>query len=518
MAAPVIAQDFTDLLTVTLGLNRAQYQCVIDEGFHNLHRIRVANLTSKEIAEWTKHKSGLAATRGGCRWGIPATKCFQALSFWITDSHRRNIQINPADFTQNILDEYLELVRVNLQTDESDDKIELPSSLKDSKWEDWNILLTNYLMAQASVDGIPLFYVIRPDLPAGTTLASLPRDQQLIYGASLQGPAFERDNKKVFRTLNALTVSENATNWISDQIKRRQNGRAAMEALRAHYDGTDGRYKRKTQATAALSVLHYSHEHAMPFSTFASRMKKAYDTLAVCDPPGVSDRTQVEQLLDRIKTTNPMLLTCITTIRMDFTKYSTFDIAATEISTQIATIFPAKSNAGGAGRHRSKRTAADMHRGGRNGGYKIIRKDGRELVNGIDVTDRTREFPKEEWIKLPKNFRTLLNRMPERRHHNKKLNGRSAASAATKKSEDSGTEVTLSDATHADLVNATARAVLSVERGSAPPGTVQMPRMGAGNRRQAAASGRTASGNSNTDTSVVSEITQHRWDRDGNLL
>ena len=513
-----IDPSYTQLLTNILGLNQNQYACVITEGFHDLNRIRVANLTPTEIADWTKHKSGLASTRGGCRWGIPATKCFQALCFWITDSHKRGIQVIPTDFTQATLDEYLELVRVEMQSDETEDKTEAPSSLKDSKWEDWNILFNNYMMAQKSVDGIPLFYVIRPDLAPGITVASLPRDQQLLYGASLMGPAFNRDNKKVFRTLNALTVSENATNWISDRIKRRQDGRAAMQALRDHYDGTDGRYKRKTQATAALQVLHYSHEHSMPFSTFASRMKKAYDTLAVCDPPGVSDRTQVEQLLDRIKTTNQMLLTCITAIRMDFTKYSTFDIAATEISTQIATIFPAKSGAGGPGRHRGKRNAADMHRGGRGGGYKIVRQNGRELVNGVDVTDRTREFPKEDWLKLPKAFRTVLNKMPERRVHNKRLNGRSAASAATSRAEDSSNTVTLSDETHAELVNATARAVLSVDRSSAPPTTVQMPRMGAGNRRQAAAASRANANNNTADASVVSEISQHRWDRDGNLL
>ena len=119
---------------------------------------------------------------------------------------------------------------------------------------------------------------------------------------------------------------------------------------------------------------------------------------------------------------------------------------------------------------------------------------------------------------MPKAFRTVLNKMPERRVHNKRLNGRSAASAATSRAEDSSNTVTLSDETHAELVNATARAVLSVDRSSAPPTTVQMPRMGAGNRRQAAAASRANANNNTADASVVSEISQHRWDRDGNLL
>ena len=310
-----------------------------------------------------------------------------------------------------------------------------------------------------------------------------------------------------------MTVSENATNWISDVIKRRQDGRAAMLALRAHYDGADGRYKRKTQATTALSVLHYSHEHSMPFSTFASRTKKAYDTLSVCDPPGILDRTQVEQLLDRIKTTNQMLLTCITAIRMDHVKYDTFDKAATELSTQIAGIFP-KTSVSGPGRHR-KRQASDIHRGK---GYNIIQKNGRELVNGVDVTDRTREFPKEEWLKLPKGFRTVLNRMPERKKHNKKLNGRTTSSVTTTGGS-SGTEASqtfqLPDDVQASLVTATARAVASLDRNSStPPPTVQMPRMGAGNRRQATST----SDGRNDAASVISDVSTCRWDRDGNLI
>ena len=102
--------------------------------------------------------------------------------------------------------------------------------------------MTNYLMSQLSVDNIPLYYVVRVDLAPGTVLGTLSREQQLIYNAALTGPAFRRDNMRVSRLINSLTVGENATHWISDSIKRSQNERAAMLALRDHFDGTDGRY------------------------------------------------------------------------------------------------------------------------------------------------------------------------------------------------------------------------------------------------------------------------------------
>ena len=110
-----------------------------------------------------------------------------------------------------------------MQTNETEDKRESPGSLKDSKWEDWNILFDNYLMAQKSVDGIPLYYVIRPALAPGIIIASLSRDQQLLYGAQLTGLAYRRDNNKFFHIIYLLTVNENGTNWISDTIKRRKD-------------------------------------------------------------------------------------------------------------------------------------------------------------------------------------------------------------------------------------------------------------------------------------------------------
>ena len=137
MAVPIDNQDYLDMLVNVLELNNAQLTCLGEENLTNLSRIRSVRLSAKEISEWAQRKSGLAANRGGCRWGLLATKCLQALSHWVNDSYDRGIAISPADFTPLILDEHLELVRLKLHTEESEDKTELPPSLKDNKWEDW---------------------------------------------------------------------------------------------------------------------------------------------------------------------------------------------------------------------------------------------------------------------------------------------------------------------------------------------------------------------------------------------
>ena len=150
-------------------------------------------------------------------------------------------------------------------------------------------------------------------------------------------------------------------------------------------------------------------------------------------------------------------------------------------------------------------------------------KNGRDSVNGVDVTDRTREFTKDEWAKLPKSFRTVLNRMPERREHNKRLkNQRNTSSVNTDGTSDG---ITISEAVQGQIVSGVARAVLGVNasRDTPPPGVVnvQQPRMGSGgaasrtNGRQAAAT-QARAGNDNS--SVVSDISTLRWDMNGNLI
>ena len=510
-----------NLFENVLSLNLAQRTCLHLEDIFDLGDL--LDLSPKEMADWANRKSGLTAARGGCRWGIAATKKLQALIFWAIDSNRRGTVVVPADFTPAVLAQYREFVRVDLNTEASEDKTELPGLLKDAKWVEWNITLQNYLMAKTGINGIPLYYVIQEPIPAGVVFPTLSREQQLLYAAPLTGPAFVQDNKAVYTVLNTCCIEQNATNWIQAKHKRSSDGRAAMEDLRRHYDGTDGRFKRKSQADAALEVLHYSHEHSLPFSTFSSRMKKHFDTIEYCDPPGVSDQTQIAQLLKRIRTTNVSLLSAIANIRMDPVKYCNFDTAAHELSTQIAIIFPSKSGGAGQGGHR-KRDVASLQRGGGGGkggggggrGYNIQKNGNRDMANGVDVTDRTREFSKDEWYKLPRKLKDDLNRMPERREMNKKLR---SAPRQDRTTSATATQVTLSDETQSQIITGAARAVLSAQAGIPRAVTAQQPRMGAGGSARCGQAAAAATGARTDDTvSVISEISTLRWDMNGNPI
>ena len=524
-AAVLPPTPFEEMLTAVLRLNANQVKCLKDEDFTALEDLR--NFSPKEVTEWTKQKDGKTDNRGGCRWGLPKVKNLQALAYWVTDSFRRGLQIVPPDFTPQVLESYKELVRVEGDPKKSDTDTELPPVLKDHKWEEWCILLQNYLMSKTGINSIPLYYVIREDLAPGTTLADLDRDSQLIHAAPLTGPAFVADTKAVYQILNQLTVEQNAAHWITAATKRKQDGRAAMKSLRDHYDGPDGKLKRKTYATAQLEVLHYKHEQQMTFQTFASKLKKAFDTIKECDPPGISNSSQVELLLKKIQTSNISLTAVISNIRMNPARFSTFTLASMEIATQIAIIFPSKA-LGGGHRLRKRDIAAvdgDRDRGGGKG-FKIVKKDGKQFVNNVDVTDRAREFPAHEWKKLPRSFRTVLNKDPSRQSLNKKYGTRRNTSAA-ETGASGGRSVSFSDQQQGNIITGVARAVISgvTAASLAPPATVEVrqPRMGAGgaahaSRQRQTASAQTQQGGSADDQSMTSRLSTTTWDHHGNII
>ena len=172
-----------DLFENVLNLNLAQRICLHLEDIFTLGDL--LDLSPKEMANWANRKSSLTVACGGCRWGIAATKKLQALIFWAIDSNRRGINVVPVDFTPAVMAQYREFLRVDLNTEASEDKTELPGLLEDSKWVEWNITLQNYLMAKTGINGIPLYYVIREPIPPGTMFPTLSREQQLLYARSL---------------------------------------------------------------------------------------------------------------------------------------------------------------------------------------------------------------------------------------------------------------------------------------------------------------------------------------------
>jgi hypothetical protein len=119
----------------------------------------------------------LAAGRGRRPADLPpvvritrrAARRLEGLVFWVKDKLKRDIAIDPFTFDKNALLESLQEIEGEDKADTVD--VESPIKLTTDKWIQWEIEFTNYLSAKKGTRGVPLSYVIRPDLAPNKIIA-----------------------------------------------------------------------------------------------------------------------------------------------------------------------------------------------------------------------------------------------------------------------------------------------------------------------------------------------------------
>jgi hypothetical protein len=231
---------------------------IIAEGFVDLRSF--AELRDKDIHELVKSiNSHPLPARRGCGWGcgraefplIPPdddqpieealmpeqikimwrSACrLGGLVHWVKDRLKRGIHLDPYQFTEKEVVEALQdLVEV-----------EVPEKFAADKWVQWEIEITNYLQSKWGLRGIPLSYVIRPNMTDKEILAISVDDitRQEIYAAPLERVAYRHDNNTVWALLKAAVITSPAWEW-KKQLDGKGNGRLAMTKLRDHSDGPD---------------------------------------------------------------------------------------------------------------------------------------------------------------------------------------------------------------------------------------------------------------------------------------
>ena len=497
---------FRAILTDVLRFGDNQATTLIEEGYDSLSELRFWDYG--DISSWAANKGKLTLVRGGCNYGDPRVKGLQALAFYATDMHRRGLPLSLVNFNDVLLLKYKEMVRVDRARKATKSDVSMPEPLiPDTVWEDWENSLINYLQSRLGIDSIPLSYVIRSDDRPVAVLDQnddLTRYLDLVYNAPFEGPAFSEDSAKVFGILESLTLGQDSANWINRRTRQTRNGRQAMLDLKHHFDGGEGKYKRKQVALARLELLHYKHEKMMTFSLFSTKLKKCFDTIEVCDQ-AYSETTKVDILLRKMKTNNHELRNVSTLIRQDPVKYNTFMKATQEYAKFVAFMFPEEGASDGNGRHKRKQRSVNSLRGGKKSNYNTTKKNGKTYCNGIDISDQTRTFSPDEWKKLPYSFKKELYNNKDRQAKKPK---RDTSSVETGNTENSST----SDVTVSRIISGIMRAQINHGDQSIPGTIPRQPRMGAGGANRQAAGVESAS----VAGSTITEDT--RWDHNGNRI
>ena len=89
------------------------------------------------------------------------------------------------------------------------------------------------------------------------------------YQALPTGPSYETDRMTVEGEIKACFLDREGWVWIK-RFDRQNDGRLAMESLRAHYEGVEESNKRIAWATATIENSHYRSEHTYSFENFST--------------------------------------------------------------------------------------------------------------------------------------------------------------------------------------------------------------------------------------------------------
>jgi hypothetical protein len=217
-------------------------------------------------------------------------------------------------------------------------------------------------------------------------------------------------------------------------MKGKTCGRVAMQSIQAHYDGDAESEKRKEAARSDLKVLHYRHEASMSFEKYLNRLKKCFNTLEKYGVP-YYEEDKVKLLLDRIQCNHGEVKTQVSICRASYS--ADFVQASTYMSREISRIFPNSNVASisfGKGKYKGRNVSL------MNGKGRKRNKNGKEINNGVDITDRTRYFSKDEWKKLDPEARKKILEDPERIKLKKQKEARKVSEMESTQNANAGTD------------------------------------------------------------------------------
>lgn len=286
-----------------IGYDEAQVR-VLEEEFGDLPTMGSATRT--EIADVLKSYAQRTVAAGRIISGLVRTKRMQGLAHWVRDFKRvgEEAHIDGHD-EESFLSEILAAAEratareADKSTAEARAKEASPGKLSSEKdWEKWETKLINQLSILHGVLEVPLVYVIR-EQPAEEDETFTSFTEECIAKCPVEGSWFEADARTVHQLIESYTTGENSEVWVK-KIRRHQNGRMDMEALRAHYRGEGNQSRRITDAEMMRDTLHYKSESAMPFATFLAKVQKMFNIYDQIGEP-YSEAAKLRFLFDKVQ-------------------------------------------------------------------------------------------------------------------------------------------------------------------------------------------------------------------------
>jgi hypothetical protein len=376
----------------------SQTRLIEFEGIENVEDL--ANYTDSEIDAMADRNSKRTPTAMRVQMGLQRTKTLKAITHWVRKKNREGAFCDLQELNQPLIAELIMEINSVAGKRDADSKLYYPDAFSATDYKNWIKKVENYLDSRTGKAGVPLSYVIRPtDVNPNEAPDEYTREK---WAASFETMQFRDDNRQVYHLFKDLLTKTEGATWF--EKVRDGDGRGAHLLLREHYIGEAHDMRRAASATAKLETLFWKSEASFSFEKFLTRMNEAFKELEDAGQP-LYETQKVQQLLKSIKNDDVQVQTTMGIIRDRY--LNDFDAASLTlsrtISTRFASIEPMKNkrnigavqtNQGGRtgrGRGRARTSGGRGHGGGRQ--QKVI-------MNGVDVTDVTRNYTSDEWDKL----------------------------------------------------------------------------------------------------------------------
>jgi len=371
-----------------------------------------------DVTEMAKRMASRTVNAGRVILGTMQIKRVQALVFWVKDHEKRQVEIDPDMWNADELRATLARKEADHNFEKIDIDIVDPGKCQtDFGWDAWQIAFMNKLSATMGAAKVPLAYVVRAEIEA-RIYEFEDEDEERMYQMPLSGENFKRDNKLVYNMLKSACIKTDAWTWIQDYDKS-ANGRKAWLALVGHYDGTGELNKRLERAKEELNRLHYKDEKSFPFERYVTKLKENFFILCKDKDEALTGKQQVDVMMKGIRSTDASIVAAKTDVYKDFR--TDFSAATNFLSGLISNIHSAaqldyanrhsgkkryisavdsRDQRGGRGRFRRGGRSGERGRGGDSRGRGGRGGSRRMQINGVDVTDPTRNFTADEWERL----------------------------------------------------------------------------------------------------------------------
>ena len=225
------------LRTCGVALLAARMTFINVEGLDSISAFIQLNGDSEDVTEMAKRMAARPSAAGRVILGMMQIKRLQALVYWIEDHDKRGLVAQPDLWDNKTMIEAME----RTEAEHNFGKIKVgtinPGKCRtDHGWDNWQIAFANKLNATLGAAGVPIDYIIRPEVEDSKDELFWEEDKRQCYQMPLEGQNFKHDNKLVCKLLKAACVDTDAWAWIQKNDPS-ANARKAWLVLIAHYHG-----------------------------------------------------------------------------------------------------------------------------------------------------------------------------------------------------------------------------------------------------------------------------------------